>query len=200
MCVLVGLLVSLPGVTGCSSLSSNYWMEAQQDNGWIASPQPYGSLASFTEQGLAVELSAPYFGGSKQHSLGPCLFPFIPLGKLMPGPGLELRISVRLPEPRRIQIKPEDWTIRIRTRNMEGMFGEEIIQEAAPSMTYGTEGQGSLTDAKLMYQVYGHAVESFTVQGAIRVDNRRIELPVLEFEKEGTLHYVPYTTQFLNLL
>ena len=192
-------LFLLPGM-GCSSLTSHYSMEPQEESGWTVRSEYSGRVASFREPGLELDIVTPFFGGSKQHSLGPCLFPVIPLGKVMSGPGLQLRISVRPDEASRIEIKPEDWTIRLRTRNMEGMFGEVVVEEAAPTAFYDLEGQGQLPEASLHYGIYGPSVESFSVQGAVWLDGRRIELPLPEFETVGTLQYIPYTTQILNLL
>lgn len=197
--MLVSILSVLLG-QGCSSLSSHYFIVPEPEDEWAEDPGNPDSVALYRGNGFEVRLEAPIFGGRWQHSMGPCLFPVIPIRKEWPGMNTELHVYIRTEAPARREIDAVDWPLLARIPTMEGMFGGMETRELRPMHLFNEEEVGLMHHYRLIYRESTSELDSFIVRGAVYIDGNRIDLPALEFDKKGKLYYDPYTTQFLEVL
>ncbi|MCB1303107.1 MAG: hypothetical protein KDK37_02465 [Leptospiraceae bacterium] len=182
---------------GCSSVTSHYSLEPETRNGWQPDPNNDDRVAVFSGKGFYMRISVP-ISGSTQHFVGPCLLPIIPKTKEWPQP-LQIQMYIRTDNGAKPQLRANDWIVHLRSRDMEGAFGNEVFKDTTPVRIDGPVKEGDGWSATLAFSEYDNMFIDFRLQGGFGLSGQHYTIPDLVFERNGNLDYTPYTTKILDM-
>ena len=179
----------------CSSLESFYSLEPEDGQGWAKMSD---GTAQYRTNDFKVILSVP-FSGSKRHSFGPCIFPVIPQVKENPR-SLILDLMIETSEPARIETSKERWSAVLRSRNMDGLFGDEEFRRVQPYDVGGGQKDDRRYVGPVIFSEFDNSFIDLEIKGGFSLDGKSVELPVIRFDRESDIEYTPFTTEFGEFL
>ncbi len=178
----------------CSSLRSLYSMVPVQETGW----QIISDRAVFRDGTHEIQVYVP-LSGSWQHSMGPCLLPVLPVTRDFPRP-LEIWVDVKSSNAKGIELEGSDWLATLRAQEFGETFPDDYeIKSRVASLTREKLSEDELR-YRLTFSQFDNEFEDFSVQGALKVNGKRVAVPSIQFERQSDLDYTPFTTKILDLI
>lgn len=212
-------------MSACSTYYSHYYQKPVENSaGWQVRKAEsnlgyeHQYFAEYSDDSVKVSVTVP-LSGSRQQFAGPCLVPFLPIRKDKPVP-FDILFHIELQSGRNFQAYPGSWNAVTHGEDQMDAFGPDEVKTARPyrvtvknkisgqvneKMDFPNDwkvtGTGATEIRIIYYDAYDLSFEKFTLTNmSITQDGRQIDLPPLIFERKSEGRYLPYTTQFLEVL
>lgn len=216
-------------LANCSSFRSEYYLEPDPEpiSTFAVKKTGHNTAAIFTHPNFTMAVSVP-FAGVRQHSSGPCLFPFLPNGREWPV-SLKLEIELQAQDPTTtFRLYPGEWTATMRTEEFGKTFGgTDTFSQASVFHVFFYEGSMPRTGTEKTaggwtrkgpestkqaielrgpnvglaeLGVFSNQFEDFVLSGMrVEVGGTSVALPKIQFRRGSRWRYIPYTTKLLDL-